>query len=394
MATDICFVGAGIACLYAAHQLLKMHPGIRIIILEKGNRAGGRAHNVEFHNTQIPEGAGIGRYRKDRLLRALMEELDIPVYTWRSKHSATFETENVMHVIQRLKQAVSSYDRNKVTFSQFARKELGTQRYKKFVESTGYSDFHNADIIDTLYHYGFDDTQGIKSFSVPWNTIMEHLVEKVGRHNIIFETTVEKIEPHTSNNAKPMYLIHHTKGVVSCRNVIVGTTVSALQCLFKTFPIYKGIHSQPFLRVYAKISPHALFEEKIKTYTLVKGHIQKVIPIDPKNHVYMIAYADNEHAIALASISHDKIAMAKALSKATSVPGIKLEDLHVNYWQEGTHYFAPLPKEYKTRNTFVKHAQRPMKNVWVIGEAVSLRHHGWTQGALESVHAILHDVDV
>jgi monoamine oxidase len=48
---------------------------------------------------------------------------------------------------------------------------------------------------------------------------------------------------------------------------------------------------------------------------------------------------------------------------------------------------------YKSREEFIRIAQRPEKDILVIGEAVS-RNQGWTEGALESVEAIFVSNDI
>jgi len=58
------------------------------------------------------------------------------------------------------------------------------------------------------------------------------------------------------------------------------------------------------------------------------------------------------------------------------------------YWPIGTHYYEPLSSEYRSRQAFIKEAQTPEKNLFVIGEMVAL-HQGWVEGALESVEHII-----
>jgi hypothetical protein len=59
------------------------------------------------------------------------------------------------------------------------------------------------------------------------------------------------------------------------------------------------------------------------------------------------------------------------------------------YWPVGTHYYKPLDKtKYTNREEFVREAQHPDKCILVVGEVVS-RNQGWTEGALESVKAVL-----
>jgi len=66
---------------------------------------------------------------------------------------------------------------------------------------------------------------------------------------------------------------------------------------------------------------------------------------------------------------------------------IKIKKLKEFFWDEGTHYFKPLSKDFKSRKDFIKKAQHPEKNLWVIGEVVALKQ-GWVEGALSSVHKI------
>jgi monoamine oxidase len=46
-----------------------------------------------------------------------------------------------------------------------------------------------------------------------------------------------------------------------------------------------------------------------------------------------------------------------------------------------------LPTEYKSRKEFIKEAQHPKDNIWVVGEVVAQKQ-GWVEGALSSVEKI------
>jgi hypothetical protein len=60
---DVCFVGAGIACLHAARELLLRRPGVRVLLLERDpRRCGGRAWGATaFGGVPISRGAGVAR---------------------------------------------------------------------------------------------------------------------------------------------------------------------------------------------------------------------------------------------------------------------------------------------------------------------------------------------
>ena len=64
--------------------------------------------------------------------------------------------------------------------------------------------------------------------------------------------------------------------------------------LLPTFQIYNQLHRQSFLRVYGKFSRPT--PEFLNVYTIIPGPLQKIMPINNKKVIYMIAYSDNEDA--------------------------------------------------------------------------------------------------
>ena len=68
----------------------------------------------------------------------------------------------------------------------------------------------------------------------------------------------------------------------------------------------------------------------------------------------------------------------------------KLKDIKSFYWNVGTHYYKPLKNlKFKDRNEYIKMAQNPQKNMYVVGEMISHKQ-GWTEGAIESVEKIIY----
>ena len=53
------------------------------------------------------------------------------------------------------------------------------------------------------------------------------------------------------------------------------------------------------------------------------------------------------------------------------------------YWECAFHYFKPL-KYFNSRSEFIKAAQNPEENIFIVGEVVA-QQHWWVEGALESV---------
>jgi hypothetical protein len=106
----------------------------------------------------------------------------------------------------------------------------------------------------------------------------------------------------------------------------------------------------------------------------------------------MIAYTDNENSIIINKILNNcnKIKLLEELlEKSLNLQNIKILDMIHFWWDEGTHYYSPLCSHFKSREEFIKKAQNPQENIFVIGEIVSL-YQGWVEGALQSVENILY----
>jgi hypothetical protein len=107
----------------------------------------------------------------------------------------------------------------------------------------------------------------------------------------------------------------------------------------------------------------------------------------------MISYNDNANAESLKpyleNTPENRAFFCRLIEKSLGLPSGSLYLIAIKdfYWPIGTHYYEPL-KGFKTREEFVSYVQHPMKNMLVVGEVVS-RYQGWTEGALESVKAVV-----
>jgi hypothetical protein len=237
--------------------------------------------------------------------------------------------------------------------------------------------------MSTLKHYGMDDNyccSNAKLFAVPWKLLSERIVEK-DRVDVRLGCEASKLEPRGDGTV--VVKTKHGPTFI-CNRVIVATTVSVLRSLFPQHNVYNTIQSQPFLRVYGKFSADTkhIIAAYVKKYTVVSSILQKIIPMDAAKGVYMIAYSDNQCAVRLNRIQ-SPATFCRLLEEALGIPGDSLRLTAINkcFWREGTHYFKPLAG---TRKEFIRTAQHPMPNVFVVGEAVS-NDQGWVEGALNSV---------
>jgi hypothetical protein len=416
---DVIIIGGGIAGLYAAYQIKRIASlNTTFLILEKNQKQwlGGRAGNDTFYGADVVVGAGVGRKSKDHALIKLLKDTKVPNSEFTSSRiyvpRALFQPDDIMKTMRTLKAEYNKrpehYRHSRKSFKQFFIETLGEGEYRSFVISTGYTDFEDADIYETLYHYGMDDNvSGWTAIHVPWKDLIDSLYQKIGgSKHFRFSTEVTRIRKIEDNPGIFEVVTATPNGnkTYYANKVVVATTVDAVR---KIVPgasartsIYQQIQGQPFLIVYAKFDRESteIMKKYVTSFTVLeKGHLQKMIPMDPDKGVYMVAYSDNQHARALKAKGalENTCKNCEMYSKwAADALGIPVSTpLHIiaikdYYWQTGTHYYEPLAKEFKSRADFIRQAQHPEKGMVVVGEMVS-RDQGWVEGALESVDAVI-----
>jgi len=395
---DYVIIGGGIAGLYAAYKIShKKH--VKILVLEKSPRKylGGRMGVEIFKKTNIPIGAGIGRKNKDASLIRLLNELKIkfgefpvtPVYA-----KTIQEKCELKKVFLKLKTNYDSEKDKHKTFKEYALEFLQPDEYKHFTTCSGYTDYENESAEGTLFHYGFDDNYAKwTGLSIGWRVLLDKLVDKIGKENIQCFQEVVSVEECGN------YFELMTKTGKKClaKKVILATTVDTVRALLPGLNIYKQIVGQPFIRVYGKFTKTSIpiMKEYLPVTMVVPGPIHKIIPMNPDNGVYMIAYSDNTDAMKLEKYSENneknRAFFCRLIEKSVGIPpnSLELTEIIDFYWQIGTHFYKPLYN--KTRKEFIRIAQRPQPNMFVVGEMIST-NQGWVEGALESVDSILDEL--
>lgn len=364
---SIVIIGGGMAGLYCAYLLKKRRPEVKVTILEKESKCGGRVSMEEIDGVKVPTGAQFSRVDKDKTLQTLLQDLGIKRKTYKIEMNYSFPEPPLREMIKELKAKSKEYQGEKMTFKDFGKKVLG-ERYDNFVKGMGYTDFENAGFMDTIKNYGLDDNiSGYDAENVDWSIVVEKLIQEIGEKNINLNVEVNKI---TKSGDK--FLIN---GKYEADGIVFAVTVKVLRKFLKD-SIYEDIESQSFIKAFASVE-----NLDIDTYTIVDSNLRKIIPI--KGKVFNVAYSDNADAEALKS-KPDSYFQNLLNDEFT---GVKISGLKKFYWKEGTHYYKPLSSKYKSREEFIKRAQNPSSLVWVVGEMVSLKQ-GWVEGALQSVEQI------
>jgi hypothetical protein len=316
-------------------------------------------------------------------------------------YAKTFHPVNIMKIINKLKIEYKKHpELERDTFKDFFIKILGEKLYKEFIISAGYTDYEYADIKETLYNYGMDDNMGgWIGLHIPWKKLVEKLYYVIGKNHFKFSSEVVSIKKIKEEPC--IFEIQIDNGLkYFCNKVILATTINGIQKLVpgasEKQSIYQQIHGQPFLRLYAKFDKKSaeIMKKMVPTYTIVPGPLQKILPMNAEKGVYMISYSDNSNALILKkyleNTSKNRELFCNLIEKSLGLPKDSLNIISIKdfYWPIGTHYYEPLPKNFKNRDDFVYKVQHPEKGMLIVGEVVS-RYQGWVEGALESVKTVL-----
>lgn len=404
---DIIIIGSGMAGLFSAYNIKKISPNTSFLILEKYKKQwiGGRTSNEMFYGTEIVTGAGVGRKNKDKLLIKLMDEIGVKYSQYESNinYAKTFTPVDIAKIIRQLKGEYNKHpELHNKSFKDFFIKIFGDKLYKIFIISSGYTDYENADLYETLYNYGMDDNAGgWTGLHIPWKNMVDKLYHIIGKTHFKFSNDVVEIKKIKQNPC--LFQIKTENGLVyDCNKVIVATTITGIRKLVpgassKT-SLYQQIHGQPFLRLYANFNKESteIMKKYVTSYTIVPGPLQKIIPMDTNKGVYMIAYSDNYNALLqkkyLANTAENRNLYCDLIEESLGIPKgqLKITAIKDYYWAIGTHYYEPLKGDFKNRNDFIYKAQHPENGMLVVGEVVS-RYQGWTEGALDSVNLSLNE---
>lgn len=395
MSWDAIVVGAGPAGLVAALRLAQRLPGVpRILVLEAGgpDAIGGRVRMAQFSGIRVFRGAGIGRQRKDRHLYALCRELGLDTRSGIAsiRYAPSLAEDPAIQLVRWNRLLGSKSIARGISFRAFGRAILGQVQYDAFVRHAGFSDYEAADAYDVLDSYGMDDNMGRHwTFTVPWNHMIAALIHRLQGHGVEIRTGARVDRVHIAEpesrvdcpGSPPLY---------SARLVLAVPAASLQKVLPPSLArMYKGIHGQPFLRAYVRLSGRIPGATKT---IYVANDLQKIVPFRPQDGIYMVAYADNARARRLMETGHlgdtheSRAFWHARIADALGIPRSRVpsvEAVAAFYWDAGTHYFAP-----HARPIAFQKLWNPAPGLYVVGEAVA-RHQGWTEGALESVEGAL-----
>lgn len=403
--------GGGMAGLYAALKILRRRPSARVVVVESARHLGGRVWPVRFSGMDVAGGAGIGRLSKDRRLMRLVRELKVPhrIFRHRVNYAGTHKRQllasrkRMVHWQRKLMAArpkLLERDSPRVSFREFVVSVLGARDAARMVEALGFGDDQEADALDTLDRYGLEDNYDLgRGVSIPWRKLVNAMAAKIRSYpntTIRLGVALERISSSPSPAAAAPRFVAHFKGKhktpsLPCDRIIMALPAHATAAILKrsrlsapSRMITANVKSQSFMLAYAKLGREdaARLSAKVPYYTVTGGVMQKILPMDAKRGVFMVAYADNANARRIRALRSCR-ALMRLVSNRLGSAMLHPVQCHFRFIRHGTHYYTP--GTWHKRQEFLNalHSTLP-RNLHLVGEAFSL-HQGWVEGALQSV---------
>lgn len=392
---DCVIIGAGVAGLLCAYRLEKK--GFKVMIYEADPvRVGGRAYDVEFEGVNVDLGAGVIR-EGDARLKHLLKELSISTVEFKSSANYKFDYFNVSRLETTLREKARKYRdeilEHRLTFREFLYNYFKPEQANTIIYQWGFTDQLETDVFDVLENYYISDidykNQRYASIIGGWNRLVDRLKSGLEvRHEPV--RVVKKI-----NEIGHRYRVIAAESEVDARCVVSAVDIGGFNRIqfvgVDTTAIMAAVGGIEFVRIYAKCDDSI---ELLPEFAIVASPISKIIVIDRKHKVFMSVYADNQNAVYWKNMDDEKLKLCvnRHLAQALEVEVPEIKSILKKYWDVGVHYYKPrgIVEDHDIR-TVVHDLQRVDTGLFAIGEMLST-HHGWTEGAVESVDMTLKDI--
>jgi protoporphyrinogen oxidase len=388
MIYDYIIIGAGISGLYSAFLL----NGYKILVLEKNDYIGGRIKDVMFHDTLIRLGAGIAQEKSKNVIN-LLKVFKIKYTTSSSNKTIVgknidFDINQAIILIKaKFKQLKKEKNQDifQLTFGEFLEKYFDKKFRSNYIRYSGYNDYIDGDITYHIKYYPIEDhsTKYSNKVYFRWSDLINKLKTNVP---INLNTTVSKVSCEND-----IYCIDASTKQFYAKKVILAVSIGPLNYLIPKSNYMKYIGVMKYMRIYTyHKNGHNFKNDKTGSFNILidENPLQKIIVISDK--ILMAAYCDSMNASYWLTMNQSELKINLLYWLRTIVPSTtEVDDVLCKFWDEAVHFYKP-NKNIKYR---VKKLQNPMKNVYVVGEVVSLRH-GWVEGAIDSVDRIFQSITI
>ena len=428
---DLVIIGGGISGLYTLYKLSKKYSHLKILLLESGQRYGGRiySHKETIDNQEYVMDLGAGRLGyHHKLINNLINELGLKPKIVPIPNTKTYIEVTANNKVSN-KTTTKDYIMDKLTkffFSplvsklgkstkqsyylyEFIEKYVSASFSRKVEDVFEYSsDLNELNAYDAIEYFKYDYNKTMDFFTLAGGLeqIIERLLLAIKKtrayksHKLRLQnlSNVENIT-YKNNDISELFEISVTNyksksGVQTyySKYVICAIPKKSLEQLTIFKPLLRdlnSINSINLVRIYEiydkdKDSGSVWFKNIDKTIT--NTNVQFVIPVNPDNGLIMSSYSDCANArywnnlLANKGLDYVKVKLNEKLNQLFSIYNIKVplsKYIKMYFWDAGV---ACWKKDVNSDYLSSK-LLNPYSRVFIIGENYS-KYQAWCEGAL------------
>lgn len=402
---DILIVGAGLAGLYCAREILKHNPNKSVIVCEKYKKVGGRA--VTFHKDGHQWEIGAGRISDSHtMVLGLIKEYGlhtVPIQSglnYRENGLTEYEENRFEPAIDVFLAPLQMLPHNILgthTLKEVLVSVYGAAETQKWMDRFPY----HAEVVvmraDMALREFFNEMKSHEGYSVckeGLSALAEAMVADIQERGGVVQTEYELIDVHKGHAefysgswkdgpARP-------KTSISAKKIVLALHASALRKLpsLRGWPPLKRVTMSPLMRIYAVFPKGKKVWFKGLTRVVTTSPIRYFLPMNEDTGTAMVSYTDNvfaKHYMKMEGKTLEKEVMKdlRELFPERDIPDPTFFKAHP--WTDGVSYW--LPGHYRPADVTVA-ALNPGPGLYVCGESFSLRQ-GWMEGALEHADLLL-----
>jgi monoamine oxidase/predicted heme/steroid binding protein len=423
---DLVIIGGGIAGLYTLYKLSKQFTNLKILLLESGERYGGRIYSyketIDGEEYVMDLGAGrLGHHQK--LINTLISELGLKSKIVNIPNTKTYievTENNKAHEKTQYKDSIMAKLYNfflsplvsklgKSALQKFYLYELLTKYMcasfsQKVASVFEYSsDLNELNAYDAIGYFKYDYNKESTFFTLNGGLgqIIDHLLLAIKqtqgyKRNYISIVNLSHVENVTNNANTNLFTIsvsnykNSTKTTYYCDHLICAIPKQSLESLSIFKPLLRDldtinpINLVRIFEVYKTENGESWFKNIKKTITNSK--VQFVIPINSNNGLIMSSYSDCANArfwnnlLAKKGLDYVKQTLNSTLNLVFSVYNISVPSskyIKLYFWDAGVaNWKKNVDSDYLSYKLI-----NPLPNVYIIGENYS-KYQAWCEGAL------------
>jgi hypothetical protein len=423
---DLVIIGGGIAGLYTLYKLSKQFTNLKILLLESGERYGGRIYSyketIDGEEYIMDLGAGrLGHHHK--LINTLISELGlkskivnipntktyIEVTENNKAHEKTQYKDSIMAKLYKffLSPLVSKLGKSalqKFYLYELLTKYMSASFSQKVASVFEYSsDLNELNAYDAIGYFKYDYNKESTFFTLNGGLgqIIDHLLLAIKqtqgyKRNNITIINLSHVENVTYNANANLFNIsvsnykNSSKTTYYCDHLICAIPKQSLESLTIFKPLLRDLDSiNPInlvriFEVYKTENGESWFKNIKKTITNSK--VQFVIPINSNNGLIMSSYSDCANArfwnnlLIKKGLDYVKQTLNTKLNQLFSIYNITVlpsKYIKMYFWDAGVaNWKKNVDSDYLSYKLI-----NPLPNIYIIGENYS-KYQAWCEGAL------------